>query len=220
MDEGFWEGSTSGIREAKFKSKVEKYYVWHLYAALWGLIPAHVLHFFCVGSLLYACVCVFMSVSACERGKRWQGARWSLLSLTQHLSHFIIKSPVTNSSGNRQRWGRQEKSCDESGGGHLDAENTPSLMQLVCLTSKVTLTWRSHPCVIFRYGGGSSPQTPTSQETLLHLSERKQKTLRDNTINTDCDLWSNVFWESKSTMIMKNNSEKSKCVHYRVMMQL
>lgn len=160
MDEGFWEGSTSGIREAKLKSKVEKYYVWHLYAALWGLIPAHVLHIFCVGSLPYACVCVFMSVSACERGKRWQGARWSLLSLTQHLSHFIIKSPVTNSSGNRQRWGRQEKSCDESGGGHLDAENTPSLMQLVCVTSKVTLTWRSHPCVIFRYGGGHHHRPP------------------------------------------------------------
>lgn len=157
-----------------------------------------------------------MSVSACERGKRWQGARWSLLSLTQHLSHFIIKSPVTN----RQRWGRQEKSCDESGGGHLDAENTPSLMQLVRLTSKVTLTWRSHPCVIFRYGVGASLQTPASQETLLHLSDGKKKMLGDNTINTVCDLWSNVFWESKSTMIMKNNSKKSKCVHYQVMMQL
>lgn len=176
MDEGFWEGYTSGIREAKFKSKVEKKTVWHLYAVLWGLIPAHVLHFFCVGSLLYACVCVFMSVSACERGKRWQGARWSLLSLTQHLSHFIIKSPVTNSSGNRQRWGRQEKSCDESGGGHLHVENTPLLMQLVCLTSKVTLTWRSHPCVIFRYGGeGGHHYRPPAITRHAATPERLQK---------------------------------------------
>lgn len=137
--------------------------MWRLSAVLWGLIPEHLLLAYFVSAHFFVLVCAFMSVSAGERGKRWHGARWSLLSLTQHLSHFIIKSPVTNSSGNRQRWGRQEKSCDESGGGHPGAESTASLMQLVCVTSNVTLTWCSHPCVIFRYGRGAVTvlQTPT-----------------------------------------------------------
>lgn len=58
-----------GLGKQNLRVRLKKT-VWHLYAVLWGLIPAHVLHFFCVGSLLYACVCVFMSASACERGKR------------------------------------------------------------------------------------------------------------------------------------------------------
>lgn len=54
-------------------------------------------------------------------GYRWQRSQleWELLQLTQHLSHFISKTSMTNSFGVWQRWGRHDKSCEESRGGHL-----------------------------------------------------------------------------------------------------
>jgi len=69
------------------------------------------------------CVCVRKG----ERMTEGQVER-RLLSLTQHLSHFITKSSMTNSSGVWQRWGRQDKSWDESSAGHLRTANVALVM--------------------------------------------------------------------------------------------
>ena len=124
---------------------------------------------------------------------------------------------MTNSSGVWQRWGRQDKSWDKGSGGHPRAANIASVMQHVCVTSNVTFTWCSHPCVIFRYAGltvmaPTSYRLPPSQHKRLatgkcyHLSEFQKKMLGDNTINRACKIWSNhSLWafKTKSTIIMK-----------------
>lgn len=158
----------------------------------------------------YVRVRVCMSGVCVRKGKRMTEVQVErrLLSLTQHLSHFITKSSMTNSSSVWQRWGRQGRkkkkrsSGDKSRGGHLDAANIASVMQHVCVTSNVTFTWCSHPCVILRYGGVtvmvliSYRLSPSQHKRLVmekcyHLSDYKKKMSGDNTINRACKIWIN-----------------------------
>lgn len=114
------------------------------------------LHCVCCLHAICVCLCACMSECMCVwKGKGMTGCQVErrLMSLTQHLHHFITKSSMTNSSGVWQRWGRQEKKLWWEHWGHLNAANIALVMQHVCVTSNVTFTWCCRLCVIFRYGG-------------------------------------------------------------------
>lgn len=133
---------------------------------------------FRVSSLLHARVC-FSERECVWTGEEMTGGQveWRLLSLTQHLSHFIIKPPVTNSSANRQRWGGQEKSCDESGGGHLDAGKRRIIKATcVCHSKRPPYMMQSSVGHIQTCRGSATAHaTP-----LLHLADSRKEVFGDN----------------------------------------
>lgn len=163
----------------------------------------------CVGSLVLTCMCVFAwVVYVCERGKGWQRARWNG-DFCRWLNTFLILLPnhpwqtaLAFGKGEAGREEEKKRSGDKSRGGHLDAANIASVMQHVCVTSNVTFTWCSHPCVILRYGGvtvtvlisyrlSPSQHKRLAMEKCYHLSDYKKKMSGDNKINRACKIWIN-----------------------------
>lgn len=156
-----------------------------------------------VSAPFFMLVCAFMSVSECEKGEEMTGSQVEppVADSTPFSFYYQItrdkqlwQSAKVRPAGKELWWKRRRSPrC----GKHRIINATR-----VCHSKCHPYMTQSSVCHFQIWQGGrcpppSLPADPRHHmKTLLHLSDCKKKMLGDNTINTDCDLWSNVFWEA------------------------
>lgn len=164
-------------------------------------------NFVSVHWFLRACACLheWCMCAKGERDDRGPGGTETYVADSTPFSFYyqiIHDKQLWRLAKVRQAGKKKKRSGDKSRGGHLDAANIASVMQHVCVTSNVTFTWCSHPCVILRYGGvtvmvlisyrlSPSQHKRLAMEKCYHLSDYKKKMSGDNTINRACKIWIN-----------------------------